>query len=135
MVDPPNYRANVALELDTGERYRFGATTIQQKVVDESLERRYLRYHEGEPFDLTQVLRTQFALDDAQYFANLEVQPGEPDRSALTVPVTGATSSVTAVTVPGNRFTLEGHDLSTGFASVLWCSRVFYGVPKLEMHF
>ena len=27
-----------------------------------------------------QVLRTQFALDDAQYFANLEVLPGEPDR-------------------------------------------------------
>ena len=49
--------------------------------------RRYLRYHEGDPFDLTQVLRTQFALDDAQYFANLEVLPGEPDREAHTVPV------------------------------------------------
>src|SRR5881394_2049934 len=39
VVDPPNYRANVALELDTGERYRFGATSIQQKVVDETLVR------------------------------------------------------------------------------------------------
>src|SRR5439155_1178733 len=45
VVDPPNYRANVALELDTGERYRFGATSIQQKVVDETLVRRYLRHH------------------------------------------------------------------------------------------
>ena len=87
VVDPPNHLANIALELDTGQRYRFGVTSIEQSVVREKLVRRYLRYREGEPYDLTQVLRTQFALDDAQYFANLEVQPGEPDRTALTVPV------------------------------------------------
>ncbi|MBV8145542.1 MAG: BamA/TamA family outer membrane protein [Gammaproteobacteria bacterium] len=87
VVDPPNRKANIALELDTGERYRFGATTVEQHVVSEKLVRRYLRYHQGEYFDLTQVLRTQFALDDAQYFANLEVLPGDPDRAALTVPV------------------------------------------------
>ncbi len=87
VVDPPNHTANIALELDTGERYRFGATTIEQRVISDKLVRRYLRYHQGEYFDLTQVLRTQFALDDAQYFANLEVRPGEPDRQALTVPV------------------------------------------------
>ena len=62
-------------------------TSIKQAVVKESLVRRYLRYHEGDPFDLTQVLRTQFALDDSQYFANLEVLPGEPDRDHHTVPV------------------------------------------------
>jgi translocation and assembly module TamA len=87
VVDPPNHIANIALELETGERYRFGATAIEQHVISDKLMRRYLRYHEGEYFDLTQVLRTQFALDDAQYFANLEVLPGEPDRQALTVPV------------------------------------------------
>jgi translocation and assembly module TamA len=87
VVDPPNHKANIALELETGERYRFGATTVEQHVVSEKLVRRYLRYHQGEYFDLTQVLRTQFALDDAQYFANLEVLPGDPDRKALTVPV------------------------------------------------
>jgi|HubBroStandDraft_1064217.scaffolds.fasta_scaffold00185_22 translocation and assembly module TamA len=87
VVDPPNHVANIALELDTGSRYRFGATSIEQHVVRENLVRRYLRYHQGEPYDLTQVLRTQFALDDAGYFANLEVLPGDPDRQALTVPV------------------------------------------------
>ncbi|MBV9621627.1 MAG: hypothetical protein JO341_11470, partial [Gammaproteobacteria bacterium] len=87
VVDPPNHKANIALELDTGERYHFGPTTISQEVVRESLVRRYLRYREGDPFDLTQVLRTQFALDDAQYFANLEVLPGTPDRDTHTVPV------------------------------------------------
>jgi len=87
VVDPPNHKANIALELDTGQRYRFGPTSIEQHVVRESLVRRYLRYHQGDYYDLTQVLRTQFALDDAGYFANLEVLPGDPDRKTLTVPV------------------------------------------------
>jgi len=87
VVDPPNHTANIALELETGERYRFGATTVEQNVVRETLVRRYIRYHEGDYFDLTQVLRTQFALDDAGYFANLEVTPQDPDRQAHTVPV------------------------------------------------
>jgi translocation and assembly module TamA len=87
VVDPANHRANIALELDTGSRYHFGVTTIEQHSVREKLVRRYIRYHEGDPYDLNQVLRTQFALDDSQYFANLEVLPGAPDRNALSVPV------------------------------------------------
>jgi translocation and assembly module TamA len=87
VVDPKSHTADVALEMDTGERYRFGATTIEQSSVRDSLVRRYLRYKEGDYFDLTQILRTQFALDDAQYFTNLEVLPREADRQTHTVPV------------------------------------------------
>jgi translocation and assembly module TamA len=87
VVDPPNHTANIALELASGERYRFGETTIEQQAVSDKLVRRYVRYRQGDFYDLTQVLRTQFALDDSQYFANLEVLPGDPDRKALTVPV------------------------------------------------
>jgi translocation and assembly module TamA len=87
VVDPKNHTANVVLEMETGERYRFGPTTIQQTSVRDALVRRYLRYHEGDYFDLTQILRTQFALDDAQYFANLEVLPQEADHQAHIVPV------------------------------------------------
>jgi translocation and assembly module TamA len=87
VVDPKNHKASIGLELQTGERYRFGGTTIEQKAVNDALVRRYLRYREGEPFDLAEILRTQFALDDAQYFSNLEVLPGEPDRKARLVPI------------------------------------------------
>jgi translocation and assembly module TamA len=87
VVDPKSHTANVTLEMETGERYRFGATSIEQTSVRDSLVRRYLRYHEGEYFDLTQILRTQFALDDAQYFTNLEVLPQDADRRTHTVPV------------------------------------------------
>jgi len=88
IVDPRTHQARIFLEMESGERYRFGATTIEQHSVSDALVRRYLRYSQGEPFDLTQVLRTQFALDDAQYFANLEVRPADPDRENHVVPIT-----------------------------------------------
>src|SRR5581483_4275302 len=46
IVDPQNHKARAALELQTGDRYRFGATSIDQSAVSTALVRRYLRYHE-----------------------------------------------------------------------------------------
>jgi translocation and assembly module TamA len=86
-VDTQAHTASAVLELETGERYRFGATNIEQDAVDERLVRRFVRYKENDPFDLTQLLRTQFALDDSQYFANVDVLPGRPDKNTHIVPV------------------------------------------------
>jgi translocation and assembly module TamA len=88
VVDPQGRKASIALDMQTGERYRFGATTIRQTVVSDALVRRYIRYTQNAPYDLSEILRTQFALDDAQYFANLEVLPGDPDHDTHIVPVT-----------------------------------------------
>ena len=49
--------------------------------------RRYLRYQEGEPYDEGKRLRTQFALDDSQFFSTVEVLPGEKDPETHTVPM------------------------------------------------
>ena len=86
-VDPAAHRANVVLELETGERYSFGATTIAQNAVREPLLRRYLRYRDGEPYDAGKLLRTQFALDDSQFFSSVEVIPGERDPATHIVPI------------------------------------------------
>ena len=86
-VDAEHHKADAMLELETGARYRFGTTTIEQRVIDDDLVRRYMRYQQDEPFDMTEILRTQFALDDSQYFATVEVLPGEPDRNEHVVPV------------------------------------------------
>ena len=111
IVDPPNHKASIVLEMQTGERYRFGETTIVQDAVKQQLVRRFMRYHQGDYFDLTQVLRTQFALDDAQYFVNLEVQPGEPDRTLHTVPIT-----IRANARRKNRYSLApGYATDTGW--------------------
>ena len=86
-VDPAARTARARLTLATGERYRFGPTTIEQNVVRESLVRRYLRYGEGDWYSAEALLRTQFALDDSQYFSIAEVLPGERDRKAHVVPI------------------------------------------------
>jgi len=86
-VDPATLTARARLTLETGERYRFGPTTIEQAVVRESLFRRFLRYEEGDWYSAEALLRTQFALDDSQYFSLSEVLPAEIDRAAKVVPI------------------------------------------------
>jgi len=87
LVDPLTRRADVFLEIETGERYRFGPTTIEQTAIRDSLARRLLRYSEGEPFDAGKWLRTQFAFDDSQYFSAAEVALGERDPVLHLVPI------------------------------------------------
>jgi translocation and assembly module TamA len=92
-VDPVAHRASVFLEIETGERYRFGATSIDQHSIRPEQIRRYLRYDEGEYYDETKRLRTQFALDDSQFFSSVIVEPGAPDRVNHIVPVRISASS------------------------------------------
>jgi translocation and assembly module TamA len=86
-VDPQNYLASVTIEFETGERYRFGKTTIKQDAIEEPLVRRYLRYEEDQYFNASELLRTQFALDDSLYFSTVEVLPEDRDRENRIVPV------------------------------------------------
>lgn len=86
-VDPRSREATATLAMNTGTRYRFGSTTIEQSAIEEGLLRRYLRYEPDEAFDGNQLLRTQFALDDSQYFSNVEVSTGTPDSENHIVPI------------------------------------------------
>jgi translocation and assembly module TamA len=86
-VDPQAHTAEVAIEFETGERYRFGKTTISQNTINEPLARRYLRYNENDPFNASELLRTQFALDDSLYFSTVEVLPEDRDRENHIVPI------------------------------------------------
>lgn len=87
-VNLTTHKADIYLQLDTGERYRFGKTTIDQSAVRDYEVRRYLRYKEGDPYDALQLLRTQFALDDSQFYSTVEVLAGEHDPATHTVPIT-----------------------------------------------
>ena len=87
LVDVQKHSASINLKIETGPRYNFGTINIEQSVIRQPLMRRYLRFHEGEPYSVEQLLRTQFALDDSLYFSTVEVAPGEPDAATLTVPV------------------------------------------------
>lgn len=87
-VNPRKHSARIVLIMDTGPRYRFGRTLFDQTVIDASLARRYLRYRQGEPYEQSKLLATEFALDDSDYFSTVAVQPGRPDPADHTVPVT-----------------------------------------------
>ncbi|MFZ8963575.1 MAG: autotransporter assembly complex protein TamA [Steroidobacteraceae bacterium] len=87
LVDVEAGEAEVKLVLDTGPRYRFGETRFAQDSLDPKLIARYLRYREGDWYDTSLLLQTQFALDDSDYFRIVEVLPQERDRDTLTVPI------------------------------------------------
>ncbi len=86
-VDMDSYKANVYLHFEGGARYRFGEVTFSQKVLDDSLLRRYLTFKQGDPFHLDRLLELQQALNDSDYFSVVEVSSGRPDADTLQVPV------------------------------------------------
>ena len=88
VIDRVERRATVDLEADTGERYSFGEIDIAQDVITDEAMRRLLRMHPGEPYTLDTLLRTQYVLDDTQYFSVVDIESGEPDRETRTVPMT-----------------------------------------------
>jgi translocation and assembly module TamA len=119
LVDLTTHEATIDLALETGQRYRFGVTTIEQKTIRPDLVRRYLRYSEGDPYDAVKVLRTQFAIDDSQYFSNVEVVVGERDHDALTVPI-----AITAGPTSNNFSLAAGYGSDTGpRGTINWTDR------------
>ena len=42
----------------------------------------------GDPYTLDSLLRTQYVLDDSQYFSAVDIESGDADRAARTVPIT-----------------------------------------------
>jgi len=88
VIDRTERRATVTIEMDTGRRYSFGEIKIAQDVINDGSMRRLLRMQAGDPYTLDALLRTQYTLDDSQYFSNVSIESGTPDRQALTVPVT-----------------------------------------------
>ena len=88
VVNPPARAAAAYLELETGGRYRFGAVSVEQDVIDDALLQRFVRFETGQVFSTARMRNTQFALQDSNYFSTVTVTPGERDPETLTVPVT-----------------------------------------------
>jgi translocation and assembly module TamA len=88
VIDRQERRATVAIEVETGKRYSFGEIKIAQDVINDDSMRRLLRMQPGDPYTLDALLRTQYTLDDSQYFSQVSIESGTVDREALMVPVT-----------------------------------------------
>lgn len=88
VIDRTERRANASIEVETGERYRYGKIEVIQDVIHDKAMRRLLRMKEGDPYTLESLLRTQYVMDDSLYFSSVEIDSGEPDRETHTVPLT-----------------------------------------------
>ena len=87
LIDRIERRATVKLVLETGERYSYGKIEVQQDVINADAMQRLLRMKEGDPYTLDSLLRTQYVLDDTQYFSLVDIDSDEPDRTARTVAI------------------------------------------------
>jgi translocation and assembly module TamA len=88
LIDREARRATIVIEVDTGERYHYGKITTEQTVITDDAMRRMLRMKEGDPYTLDSLLRTQYVLDDSQYFKAVDIDSGDADQQARTVPIT-----------------------------------------------
>ncbi len=86
-VDTRKRQATIALHMDSGPRYDFGAITLTGSELRDKLVDAYVSFHEGEPFDSKQLLETQQAFLGAGYFSAVRVQKGTPDDDSRTIPV------------------------------------------------
>ena len=87
LVDPATHTAARALTLETGERYRFGPTTIEQDVVRARAWRGAYLGSGGRLVHAEALLRTQFALDDSQYFSLARCCPGNATERRRSCPI------------------------------------------------
>ncbi|MES0874801.1 autotransporter assembly complex protein TamA [Sinimarinibacterium thermocellulolyticum] len=79
--------ARILLHFDTGRRYRFGAVSIEQEVLDADVVERYVTIEPGAVYDPQKLLDTQFALSDLGYFASLEILPQRESAEDGVVPI------------------------------------------------
>lgn len=86
-VDPSERTARALLHMNTGPRYRFGAVSVEQDVLNEALLSRIVLLREGEPYDASALLQAQYRLSDTSYFSGVVVESGAPDAATLSVPV------------------------------------------------
>ena len=86
-IDLVTYTATAILMYDTGPRFRFGAVSFDQDVVDPNLLRSFVRFERGDPFDVNELLALQSALGDSPYFSRVEVIPQRESAQDLEVPI------------------------------------------------
>ncbi|MBL8199583.1 MAG: outer membrane protein assembly factor [Chromatiales bacterium] len=87
-VYPAELAADVTIEYVSGERYRFGAVTLDQDVVNPELALSYVDFRPGEPYDAERVNELYIDLLAGGYFQNVELRTTPRPAPDLDVPVT-----------------------------------------------
>lgn len=86
-VDPERLTAEATLVFVTGPRYRFGAVTIHQDILDPAFVRRYVHIRPGEPYDARKLADLQATLSSSNYFSSVSVTPDKNRATNLQIPI------------------------------------------------
>ena len=86
-VNPDRAEATVELHIDTGEKYHFGAVTLDQDVVDSTFLERYIQVEPGDVYSQQKLLQLQGDLVQTQYFSVVDVKPDLDQADDRRVPV------------------------------------------------
>ncbi len=87
LIDAKQRRASATLHLQTGEQYHFGKIQIHQSVLRPEMAQRLLRMQEGDAYSNDNLLQTQYAFDDSQYYSTVNIDSGDRDKQTHLVPV------------------------------------------------
>ena len=80
--------AAVELIIESGERYRFGATRIEGAQFDDVFVERFIAWRAGVPYNRDDIQSTQNLLAASGYFGSLEIEPALDLRKDGIVPMT-----------------------------------------------
>ncbi len=87
LVDPEANEARISLHMDSGRRYRLGAVTLEQDILNEDFVARLIPFEPGDPYTSGQIIRLQRNLRDSGYFEAVRVRPGVDDAVDGEVPI------------------------------------------------
>jgi len=107
IVDRNANAVDVAWELDTGARYKFGRVEIDQDILKPTLVDRYHGIVEGEVFDTRRLIDLQLKLNNSNYFESVSLDI-QKDRAV------DAHIPIVVNTVPRKR---RRYDLGLGFGT------------------
>jgi translocation and assembly module TamA len=88
LIDLKSDTAVITLTLNTGPRYYFGPITFTQHTFafSEEFLRRFMTFHEGDPFSSQKLLKSQENLNNSHYFHQVLVTPEMNQSSDQQIP-------------------------------------------------
>lgn len=73
-VYPGEQAADIVLNFDTGQRYRFGAVTFDQDVISAGLAERFIDFRPGQDYDAARIRKLYEALLKTGYFSAVDIR-------------------------------------------------------------
>lgn len=86
-VWPEELVADVQLHLDSGPRYRIGAVSIDQTILNDDLVQRYFDLEPGALFDVEVLAKAQSDLSESAYFQSADVIADRDGATEDTIPI------------------------------------------------